>query len=160
MLCHATCNICKFRIIIFPTYNFHSSQFPCKYITQAHINMIFTHNNILFIFPTIHTKLTKSRTHIKQGTSWSLHGLSPNYCDTKTHHKTRRHQSRDQNQTSTQSGTARNQSQKIPILSPKILGLNYTVYHGPEDNLCQYMTFRLKIFKVGKVSTSRSLTKL
>ena len=29
MLCHATCNIYKFRIIIFPTYNFHSSQFPC-----------------------------------------------------------------------------------------------------------------------------------
>ena len=25
MLCHATCNIYKFRIIIFPTYNFHSS---------------------------------------------------------------------------------------------------------------------------------------
>ena len=29
MLCHATCNIYKFRIIIFSTYNFHSSQFPC-----------------------------------------------------------------------------------------------------------------------------------
>ena len=29
MLCHATCNIYKFRIIIFPTYNFHSSQFTC-----------------------------------------------------------------------------------------------------------------------------------
>ena len=29
MLCHATCNIYKFRIIIFPTYNFHSSQFLC-----------------------------------------------------------------------------------------------------------------------------------
>ena len=29
MLCHATCNIYKLRIIIFPTYNFHSSQFPC-----------------------------------------------------------------------------------------------------------------------------------
>ena len=29
MLCHATCNIYKFWIIIFPTYNFHSSQFPC-----------------------------------------------------------------------------------------------------------------------------------
>ena len=29
MLCHATCHIYKFRIIIFPTYNFHSSQFPC-----------------------------------------------------------------------------------------------------------------------------------
>ena len=29
MLCHATCNIYKFRIIIFHTYNFHSSQFPC-----------------------------------------------------------------------------------------------------------------------------------
>ena len=29
MLCHATCNIYKFQIIIFPTYNFHSSQFPC-----------------------------------------------------------------------------------------------------------------------------------
>ena len=29
MLCHATCNIYKFRIIIVPTYNFHSSQFPC-----------------------------------------------------------------------------------------------------------------------------------
>ena len=29
MLCHATCNLYKFRIIIFPTYNFHSSQFPC-----------------------------------------------------------------------------------------------------------------------------------
>ena len=25
MLCHATCNIYKFWIIIFPTYNFHSS---------------------------------------------------------------------------------------------------------------------------------------
>ena len=56
MLCHATCNIYKFRIIIFLTYNFHSSQFQCQYITQAHINMIFTHNNILFIFLTIHTK--------------------------------------------------------------------------------------------------------
>ena len=35
MLCHATCiiratcNIYKFRIIIFPIYNFHLSQFPC-----------------------------------------------------------------------------------------------------------------------------------
>ena len=29
LLCHATCNIYKFRIIIFPIYNFHSSQFPC-----------------------------------------------------------------------------------------------------------------------------------
>ena len=29
MLCHAICNIYKFRIIIFLTYNFHSSQFPC-----------------------------------------------------------------------------------------------------------------------------------
>ena len=32
MLCHATCNIYKFQIIIFhtyPTYNFYSSQFPC-----------------------------------------------------------------------------------------------------------------------------------
>ena len=29
MLCHSTCNIYKFRIIIFPTYNLHSSQFPC-----------------------------------------------------------------------------------------------------------------------------------
>ena len=29
MLCDATCNIYKFRIIIFPLYNFHSSQFPC-----------------------------------------------------------------------------------------------------------------------------------
>ena len=29
MLCHATCNIYKLRIIIFPTYYFHSSQFPC-----------------------------------------------------------------------------------------------------------------------------------
>ena len=28
MLCHATCNIYKFWIIIFPTYNFHSSPFP------------------------------------------------------------------------------------------------------------------------------------
>ena len=28
MLCHATCNIYKFQIIIFPTYNFNSSQFP------------------------------------------------------------------------------------------------------------------------------------
>ena len=33
-------------------------------------------------------------------------------------------------------------------------------YHGPEDNLCHYMTFRLKIFKVGKFPTSWSLTKL
>ena len=29
MLCRATCNIYKLWIIIFPTYNFHSSQFPC-----------------------------------------------------------------------------------------------------------------------------------
>ena len=29
MLCHATCNIYKSWIIIFHTYNFHSSQFPC-----------------------------------------------------------------------------------------------------------------------------------
>ena len=29
MLCHATCNIYNFWIIIFPTYNFHSSQFSC-----------------------------------------------------------------------------------------------------------------------------------
>ena len=29
MICHATCNIYKFWIIIFPTYNFHSSLFPC-----------------------------------------------------------------------------------------------------------------------------------
>ena len=51
--------------------------------------MIFTHNHILFIFPTIHTKCSKSRTHIKQGTSWSLHSHEPfflfhsstNYCD-------------------------------------------------------------------------------
>ena len=39
--------------------------------------MIFTHNRILFIFPTIHTKWPKSRTHIKQGTFWSLHGHEP-----------------------------------------------------------------------------------
>ena len=29
MRCHATCNIHKFRIIIFPTYNFHLSKFLC-----------------------------------------------------------------------------------------------------------------------------------
>ena len=29
ILCHAICNIYKFWIIIFSTYNFHSSQFPC-----------------------------------------------------------------------------------------------------------------------------------
>ena len=29
MLCHATCNIYKFQRIIFPTYNFHLSPFPC-----------------------------------------------------------------------------------------------------------------------------------
>ena len=29
MLCHATCNIYKFRIIIFSIYNFHSSLFSC-----------------------------------------------------------------------------------------------------------------------------------
>ena len=122
--------------------------------------MIFTYNIILFIFPTIHTKWPKSRTHIKQGTSWSLHGSSPNYCDTKTYHKTQRHQSRDHNQTSTQFETARNQSQKFLIFGPKILGLNHMAYHGPKDNLCYYMTFRLKIFQVGKFPTSWSLTKL
>ena len=122
--------------------------------------MIFTHNSILFIFPIIHTKWPKSRTHVKQGTSWPLHCSSPDYCDTKTHHKTRRHQSRDQNQNSTWSRTARNQSQKFPIFSPKILGLIHTAYHSPEDNLCHYMAFKLKIFKVGKFPTSGSLTKL
>ena len=122
--------------------------------------MIFTHNNILFIFPIIHTKWPKSRTHIKQGTSWSLHGSSPNYSDTKTHHKTRRHQSQDQNQTSTQSGAAHNQSQKFSIFSPKILGLNHTAYHSPIDNLCHYMDFRLKIFQGGKFPISWNLMKL
>ena len=39
--------------------------------------MIFTHNNILFIFSTKHTKWSKSRTFIKQGTSWLLHGYEP-----------------------------------------------------------------------------------
>ena len=29
MLCHATCNIYKFWIFIFPAYNFYSSQFTC-----------------------------------------------------------------------------------------------------------------------------------
>ena len=29
MPCHATCNIYKFWIIIFPAYNFYSSQFSC-----------------------------------------------------------------------------------------------------------------------------------
>ena len=29
ILCHAICNIYKFRIIIFPTYKFHSSSFQC-----------------------------------------------------------------------------------------------------------------------------------
>ena len=33
-------------------------------------------------------------------------------------------------------------------------------YHDPEDNLCHYMAFRIKIFKVGKFPTSWSLTKL
>ena len=121
--------------------------------------MIFTHNSILFIFPTIHTKWPKSQTHIKQGTSWSLHSSSPNYCDTKTRHKTRRHQCQDQNQTSTQSGIARNQSQKFPIFSPKILGLNHIAYHSPEDNLCHYMASRLKVFQVGKFPTTWNLTK-
>ena len=122
--------------------------------------MIFTHNSRLFIFPTTHTKWPKSLTHIKHDTSWSLHFSSPNYCDTKTHHKTRRHQSQDQNQISTQYGTARNQSQKFPMFSPKILGLNHTAYHNAENNLGHYMAFRLKIFQVGKFSTSWSLTKL
>ena len=84
---------------------------------------------------------------------------STNYYDTKTHNKTRRHQSRDQNQTSTQSGTGRNQSQKFPIFNPKILGLNHMAYHSPEDNLCHFLTFRLKIFKVEKFSTLWSLMK-
>ena len=96
----------------------------------------------------------------KTGTSWSLHGSSPNYCDTKTHHKTRRHLSRDQNQTSTQSETARQLVPKISNIQSQILGLNHMAYHNPEDNICHYMAFRLKIFQVGKFPTSESLTKL
>ena len=80
--------------------------------------MIFTHNRILFIFPTIYTKWLTYQTHIKQGTSWSLHSHEPfflfhsstSYYDIKTHNKTRRHQSWDQNQTSTQ--TTRKQFRK------------------------------------------------
>ena len=73
MLCHATCtiratcNIYKFWIIIFPIYNFHSSQFLCKYITQAHINMIFTYNIMLFIFPTITHKMAQISDSYKTG---------------------------------------------------------------------------------------------
>ena len=55
----ATCNIYKSRIIIFPTYNFHLSQFSCYYVKQVYINMIFTHNIMSSIFPTITHKIAQ-----------------------------------------------------------------------------------------------------
>ena len=39
------------------------------------------------------------------------------------------------------SGLPKSQSQKVPIFSPKIWGLNHTAYYGPENSLCHYMTF-------------------
>ena len=38
-------------------------------------------------------------------------------------------------------GLPKSQSQKVPIFSPKIWGLNHTAYYGPENSLCHYMTF-------------------
>ena len=35
-----------------------------------------------------------------------------------------------------QSGTARNQSKKFPIFSPKILGLNHATSYGSKEHLC------------------------
>ena len=90
-----------------------------------------------------HAKWPQSRTHKIRAPlnpfttiNYFWFHLSPNHCDIKTHNKTRRHQSRDQNQISTQSGTVRNQSQKFPIFSSKILGLNYKASHSPKENLC------------------------
>ena len=55
---------------------------------SMHILTKFTHKQHVIHFSNNNTqKWPKYRTHIKQGTSWSLHGLSPNYWDTKTHHK-------------------------------------------------------------------------
>ena len=48
----------------------------------ACINIILTHC-MLFIKTVTHNKVTILDPH-KQGTSWSLHDSSPNYCDIKT----------------------------------------------------------------------------
>ena len=135
-------------------------------IKKAYINMIFLHITCYSIKQQ-HTKWPQSRTHKHRaplGPFMAMNHfwfhLSPNHCGTKTHNKTRRCQSQDQNKISTLSRTVRNQSQKFPIFSPKILGLNHPANHDPKENLCQLMDFKLKIIQIGKFSTSWSLTKL
>ena len=109
---------------------------------RAYINMIFSHT-ACYSIKQQHTKWPQSRTHKNKtpldpftAMNHFLFHSSLNHCDTKTNNNTRRHQSQDQNQISTQSKTVRNQSQKSPIFSPKILGLNHTADHGPKENLC------------------------
>ena len=118
-------------------------------IRQASIykhDFFFTHNSMLFIFLTITHKMAQISYPYKHGTYWSLHGSSLNYCDTKTHHKTRRHQCRDQNQISTQSEIAWNQSQKFAIFIPKILsGLSE---NSPENSSWTVQKQSRKLLKI------------
>ena len=79
-----------------------------NYVSFICHTMIHEPLNHIIHFPTITHKMAQISYPYK-----TEHLLVPSrfiieYCDTKTHHKTRRHQSRDQNQTSTQSGTAQN----------------------------------------------------
>ena len=111
-------------------------------IKRTYINMIFSHT-IYYSIKQQHTKWSQSRTHKYRAPLSPFTTInhfwfpsSTNHCGTKTSNETRRHQSRDQNQTSTQSGTAQNQSQKFPIFSPKILGLNHMASYDPEKRPC------------------------
>ena len=88
-------------------------------IKRTYINMIFSHITCYSIKQQ-HIKWPKSQTHKNRAplgpftamNHFWFH-LSPNHYDTKTHNKTRRHQSRDQNQISDTVLDCPRQSQKL-----------------------------------------------
>ena len=94
------------------------------------IHQIAYTNMILFTQHVIHRSNNTQQGHnlgpIQQGNSRSLHKQEPIWFHASIHHfmtkqatQTRRHQSRDQNQSSTQSRTARKQFQKSCLDCPK-----------------------------------------
>ena len=92
-------------------YNYVS--FICHTMTHEPLNHIIH-------FPTITHKMAQISDPYKTGYLLVPSRFITEYCDTKTHHKTRRHQPRDQNQTSTQSRTARKFCHDCPKTVSKI----------------------------------------
>ena len=95
-------------------------KFTINYTKISSYGLIYKYEQfILNHFPTITHKMAQISDPYK-----TEHLLVPSrfiteYYDTETCHKTRRHQSRDQNQTSTQSGTARNSPENSVMIVQK-----------------------------------------